>query len=193
MKPSYLVGLAVLAVAWGLAGCGEKPESKVQIPVGSAAPPVASPTAVAPTDALAPRYEATLAEGIDFKKPGYPNFLSEVSGMAGAEPWGRWTDGGVATFKFKQMLPKAFTLKLKAGAWETNLNKPIRFRIGSVEKEFVFKGDPFSGPSDVALNFALPEPADTLQITVPFPVVDKNSPRQIGFGLTSLKIESDNN
>ena len=44
-------------------------------------------------DPLGPRYEVTMMDGIDFTKPGYPTFLSDVSGISGPEPWGRWTDG----------------------------------------------------------------------------------------------------
>lgn len=96
----------------------------------------------AKVDPLAPRYEATLAEGIDFKKPGYPNFLASVAGMSVHEPWGRWSDANVSPqviFTFKKKLPKKFTLELDVSAYYKNDNKPIRVRIGKVEKTFVIK------------------------------------------------------
>lgn len=39
-------------------------------------------------DILAISYEATLPEGIDFRKPGYPTFIKQVKGISGLETWG---------------------------------------------------------------------------------------------------------
>ena len=128
-------------------------------------------------------------ETIDFKIAQYPNFIKSVSGVSGEEPFGRWTDGGVATFKFTHELPHSFYLKLKAGAWGANLNQPIKFHIGSIEKEFIFKGDPFNAPSEAVLEFTINEPADTISINIPFPADDKNDTRKLGLGLISMTIE----
>jgi hypothetical protein len=61
-----------------LSACSDKPQPQ---------PPVAA--ASVPAKVV---YEATLAQGIDFKKDGYPAFIAQVAGMSGLEPWGRWSD-----------------------------------------------------------------------------------------------------
>lgn len=192
MNRFSMAGVVVLAGVWGLAGCGDKPEPKAQIVVGSAAPAAAPASA----DLLGPRYEATLAEGIDFKKPGYPNFLAEVSGMSGYEEWGRWTDaaaGPVAKFRFKQALPRTFTLELSADAFGPNNGAPVKVRVGGVEKTFVISHKKEADP--YLLAFEIDGTADTLEITPPKPIspneIDpKNSDRRkLGIAFISLKIK----
>ena len=134
---------------------------------------------------------ASLESGeIIFKNDPYPAYLIDVKGVAGAEAFGRWTSGSEASFKFNHSLPKNFILKIKAGAWGENIDKPIKVRIGSVEKEAIFKGDPFNGPTEVNLEIALTESSDTITLMIPFPGSDKNDERKIGVGLISMKIES---
>jgi len=49
---------------------------------------------------------ATPSKDIDFTQSGYPDFIAEVTGLSGHEPWGRWSEGDKATFRFKERLPK---------------------------------------------------------------------------------------
>lgn len=189
MSRFNVTSIVVLAGALGLAGCGDKSEPQAKIEVVSAA------TATAPTDATGPRYEATLAEGIDFKKPGYPNFIAEVSGMSGYETWGRWTDAAsdpVAKFRFKQALPKKFTLEITANALGPNSVEPTIVWVGSVKKSVVI------GKKDAAtykLVFETDGAADTLVIAPPKPIspteLDPKSTdrRKLGIGFFSLKIK----
>jgi phosphoglycerol transferase len=197
--------------AFSLSGCGDEPEPN-QAPSAPApatqaeAPPaiapapapqpgVAAPQAAAPQAApqAAPivSYQATLAEGIDFRKPGYPDFISEVTGVSIQEGWGRWTNGNTATFKFKDPLPKKFTLLVEAGAFGDNLNKPIKFRVGSVEKECIFKGKTNQESYRVAtLHFNSSDPGNTLVITIPAPTKSPTDDRMLGIGLTAMKIDT---
>lgn len=46
-------------------------------------------------DKLGPRYPASLMEGIDFTRLGWPEFIRNVKGLSGYEPWGRWSDAKV--------------------------------------------------------------------------------------------------
>ena len=207
-KSGLIAAFAALSVL-GLSGCGDEPEpnqapsesehtaqSAVTPPAeASPAPESAAPdaqTAAAPQPAPAevPVYHATLEEGIDFKKPGYPDFITEVTGVSGREDWGRWTDGATATFKFKDPLPKKFTLLVEAGAIGDNLGKPIKFRVGSVEKECVFKGDPFKGSRIATLHFNSEEPGNTLIATIPAPMNTPTDFRKLGVGLITMKIDT---
>jgi hypothetical protein len=204
-KSGLMVAFATFSVL-GLSGCGDEPEPN-QAPSESAhtaqssvtppaetspAPAPDAQTAAAPQPAPAevPAYHATLEEGIDFKKPGYPDFITEVTGVSGREDWGRWTDGAAATFKFKDSLPKQFTLLVEAGAIGDNLGKPIKFRVGSVEKECVFKGDPFGNSRVATLHFNSAEPGNTLVVTIPAPMTIQTDSRKLGVGLITMKIDT---
>lgn len=146
-------------------------------------------------DPLAPRYASTLAEGIDFRKPGYPNFLVEVTGVSGHEPWGRWTDATLsptATFKFSKPLPKNFTLELQASAFGPNVNTPSTIRAGKIEHQIVPKD---GSQQDYKLEFK-GVTASTLEIIPAKPTAPKDikdlknpDPRKLGIGLITLKIK----
>ena len=184
-----------LSAVLGLAGCGDKPEPKAQAVVGSAAPAAAQ----APAAQLEPRYEATLAQGIDFTKQGYPNFLAEVSGMSKHESWGRWTEaaaGPVAKFRFKQALPKTFTLEITANAFGPNNGAPVKVRVGSIEKTFVITPQKtWEEAATYRLAFETDGTADTMEITPPKPtspneIDPKNTDtRKLGIAFISLRIK----
>lgn len=162
-----------------LFGCSDEPK-----PTGA--------TVAVVTDPLGPRYEASLAEGIDFKKPGYPSFLAEVSGMHGREDWGRWTDGPAAKFRFKQPLPSKFTLLIGAGAIGPNATLPIEVNAGNVKRKFNLQDTP--GKDTFVLNFEGVEGTDTIELVPPKPVRPKDinpksdDPRLLGVAMLYLKI-----
>lgn len=196
-----LVGL------FGLAGCNEQPEpsSKVEVASGQASAPITTPAPAAKAVVQAPvvapvpvplpvSYEATLEEGIDFKKPGYPTFLVEASGLSGLAAWGRWSDGSLVKFRFKQVLPKKFTLEIVASAFGPNEGLPIKVRVGKVEKIFTITNK--KEPATYKLLFATDGKSDSLEITPPKPTMpteinSKNSDtRKLGIGFVALKIKS---
>ena len=163
-----LMQLSVMALALvssvTLFGCSNNSEPKTRVAVepSSAVQPVSA--------SLDPRYEASLAEGIDFKKPGFPNFLAEVSGMSVPEVWGRWSDAGagpVAKFRFKQPLPPKFTIEITANAFGPNLGEAIKVRVGGVEKSFVHLDA--STEHTYSLVFESTNGADTIEIESPKP------------------------
>ena len=191
-----LSGIVLAAGVTAIAGCGDKPEPKTII-VGAATPSVAAPTspAAAPApDPLGPRYVATLADGIDFTKPGYPEFVTEVAGISSYEPWGRWTDANLAataSIRFRQALPARFTLELSVNAFGPNLGEPIRVKVGGVEKSFVHV-DPRS-TATYKLTFDNASGADRIEITPPKPVSPSelkvgDDSRRVGVGLIALRI-----
>lgn len=125
---------------------------------------------------------------IDFRESNYPVYVKKVQGIANHEHWGAWTNGDQAIIKYSEPLPLRFTLLVTGGAWAENKNKPIEFKIGGVQREAIFEGDPFNRPTTVSLDFELSENVDTLKINVPFPINDGGS-RSIGVGLITLRIE----
>jgi hypothetical protein len=127
-----------------------------------------------------------MADGIDFKLSDYPEILDEVSGLSGAETWGRWTDALVSPevrIHFRQYLPKNFTLEINAepGA---NEGLPVKVRIGEQEDSFIIKN------ADTPNKMM----ADTIEIIpqktfTPHEIDSKNMDmRKLGIGLITLKV-----
>ena len=185
MKKLNVLILSFLLV---LSACGDKPQP--QAPAAAAPAPAA---AQAPAVAV---YEATLAQGIDFRKDGYPAFISQIAGMSGLEPWGRWSDadagGPVVRFTFKDKLPAAFKLVVTAHAFGPNEGKPIQVKAGQVTQEWTIKNAAESGTYTIKFEKV---DGNTLEFTPPAPTSpaslnkDTPDPRKLGIAFVSLKIE----
>jgi phosphoglycerol transferase len=189
-KASGRISATAAVLLLALAACGDKQDK----PATASGPVAAAPPAA---DPLGPRYEASMADGIDFTKPGYPSFLAEVQGMSIREDWGRWTDGNVAAaakFRFKQPLPKSFTIVLRANAFGPNLGKPVKVRVGGVEKSFVHNDG--AAADTYRLAFEVPGVADTIEIVAPASISpnEQNSAsqdkRKLGVGITRMQFEN---
>jgi hypothetical protein len=187
MNKFSITGVIVLMSVFLLTGCGDKPAPTAQIVAGNA------------VSAVPAGYEATLAEGIDFKRVGYPNFLAEVTGMSGYEAPGRWTEfaaGPVAKFRFKQALPRKFTLEIAADGFGPNAGVPIPVKVGSVAKTFTIAPFVANKVNTYRLEFETDGLADTIEITPPKPTSPneldpKNvDTRKLGIFFYSLKIIS---
>jgi phosphoglycerol transferase len=179
--------LSTVACVALLAACGDKaPESvSASAPAPAAAPVVAAPVV----------YQASLSEGIDFKKEGYPSFVAEVSGMSHFESWGRWSDadagGPVVRFKFKDKLPASFALVLQANAFGPNEGKAVKVKAGQVSQDWVIKNADPAGT--YTLKFANVD-SDTIEFTPPSPATPKSQGvnedmRVLGIGFVSLKVQ----
>lgn len=178
-----LGGLTVLMVVAAIAGCGERGN-------GQGAAPAQGP----PRAAAEARYEAKPEEGIDFRKPGLPAFVAEVSGLSGWEAWGRWSDANLAPgvrIRFTQPLPPAPQVELSIMAFGPNLGQPIRVRIGSVERSITHSNAGSAGTYTV--RFETSGGADTLEIVPPQPIspaqyAGTQDVRRIGVGLVSVRV-----
>ena len=143
------------------------------------------------TAAVIPRYASTLAEGIKFWQHGLPTFLIDMTGLAPHEPWGRWTDGAAAVFRFSAPLPRRFTLVVTGAAYGPNLNAPVEFVVGDRTQIAVFSTELGKGTPDVRrMPFDLEADAATLEIRPPSP----RSPgggdrRRLGLALIQIQIE----
>jgi phosphoglycerol transferase len=176
-----------------LSGCSDKSGAGaplVSTPAlsGTAAP---VPATVAATDAASPAYEATLAQGIDFSKTGYPSFLTDMSGLSGAESWGRWTDanlGASVQFHFKNALPQQLKLILETkDFFGVNADQKIVVRVGAKHQEFSFNSE--DQIQHVELTFTDVGAANTIEIIVPkHSEPTATDTRKMGLGLASLKI-----
>lgn len=89
-------------------------------------------------DQLGVRYEATLAQGIDFARPGLPLFVKNAVGLSQVEPWGRWSDANIAPtvrFDFTSRLPQSFNLVLDLRVFGPNAGSPMRVKVGKSSYE----------------------------------------------------------
>jgi hypothetical protein len=137
-----------------------------------------------------------MAQGIDFKKDGYPAFITQVAGMSGFEHWGRWSDadvgGPTVRFTFKDKLPPTFKLVVTAYAFGPNEGKPIQVKAGQVTQEWTIK--PAAEPGTYTIKFENVD-GNTLEFTPPAPTSpvsqnkDTPDPRKLGIAFISLKIE----
>jgi phosphoglycerol transferase len=134
----------------------------------------------------------TYTAEINFAEDPYPDFVAEVKGLSAKEDWGRWSDADIAptvVIRFKEPLPKKFTLTLKA---QVNLdNESPKLKIGKFEQELFIQqiGESVSVPVE------LTEPADTIEIIPTKPMTPKelginDDARRLGVGLFSLRIEA---
>ena len=135
-----------------------------------------------------PAYEATVEQGIDFRRPGYPTCVIHVTGISFPEDWGRWSVGPEVTLALRNPLNGKFKLVLAGGAYGKNIGAPIPVKIGRVLRKVTFSGAPDSGEIK-NLEFALRRPASTIEFTIPYPSTPEGDNRQIGIGLLQLRIE----
>ena len=162
-----------------LAACGSEtstPAAKTApAPAASAPaipPPAASPGAAPSPD---PAYEATLAEGIQFQREGYPRFISSVTGISGREEFGRWSDAGTVIFTFAEPLPKKFLLSVETtAAYAANAGKPLRVKVGDWAGQAVIGTMPQTAEFRVASTVA--------PRTIEFTIAQPTSPKQLGTG-----------
>ena len=173
--------MAVLALMTLALGCGSsEPTTRREDPT--------RPTA---RTADAPRYDATLHDGVQFWKPGLPLFLADLTGVSSHEPWGRWTDGPVAVVRFAEPLPRRFTLIVTAASYGPNIGQPVEFVAGAVTRTVTFDTELGAGTPDVRrLGFELERPGDRIEIRPPHPTRPSNGDsRALGLALIRLQVE----
>ena len=140
------------------------------------------------------RYKATLAEGIDFSREGWPAFVKEIKGVSGVEPWGRWSDAKINKFvevEFVKPLPTSFVLILRAQPFGRNVGVPVQIKIGDYSGTVVFSG----GVEEKRIEVVTKTPASKIQISPPLPESPaskkiSSDDRELGLGFERLWIEA---
>lgn len=174
----FAVALTAVFVAFLLTACGESAQVESQKKQVQANP-------------LEPRYQATLSEGITFRNPGYPTFISAVKGISSVENFGRWTDDTKAVLEFDQPLPKKFTLIVTASMYAPSMGKPIKIEIGGAKYDAEFSQQwnfkeisiPVSTDGNVKLiSFELPD------AKIPQLLGQGGDGRKLSLALSSLRI-----
>jgi len=137
------------------------------------------------------KYSATLSEGIVFSREGNPQFIKRITGLAGRESWGRWSDQGEVVIEFAEPLPpKNYIFRLEAKGFGSNIGANTQIIIGSDVINIVLQSNPekFTLPVDVKA------PLSQIKIVPAAPSspnsLDSNNPdvRRLGIGLITLSI-----
>jgi phosphoglycerol transferase len=135
-------------------------------------------------DEFGVRYAATLAEGIDFRRPGLPRFVEDIRGLSDQEPWGRWSDARISpaiVLTFRDPLPASFTLAIRGRAFGPNVRRPIPIRIGN-EQHFVILAEN-AGETRARFDMGSAQ-VRTIEIMPPSPT----SPAELGLGNDRRKL-----
>ncbi|WP_339058034.1 DUF7024 domain-containing protein [Candidatus Regiella endosymbiont of Tuberolachnus salignus] len=146
-------------------------------------------------DKLGPRYPANLIDGIDFTRSSWPEFIRDVKGLSGYEPWGRWSDAKVASkvrLDFFSPLPQKFTLVLTARPFGPNVDHDLVIKIGEQEQKIKMLNDvnqlriPFDllQKSVDFIEFVPPNPTSPQQLGI------NSDARLLGIGFINLRIEA---
>ncbi len=148
-------------------------------------------------DQYGTRYQATLTEGIDFRRPDLPVFVKRIRGLSESEPWGRWSDAKVNKFveiKFYKPLPVSFTLIIRAMPFGPNSGVPVKIQVGDYVNTVVF----FGGIEEKRIRVVTKNPVSEIRIFPPFPKsplsVGVNADiRELGIGFERIRIEENTN
>jgi hypothetical protein len=129
---------------------------------------------------------------IEFSSESWPGELMSVSGISGAEPWGRWSDANVGpsiALTFSRPLPKRGILSVTARAFGPNCGGETKIRVGDANYIGKF------GATDSTLDFELATDGGqfTLELIPPAPTAPTAlglpvDARRIGIGVVRVEI-----
>lgn len=137
------------------------------------------------------KYLSTLSEGIVFSREGNPQFIKRISGLAGREYWGRWSDQDEVLIEFAEPLPpKQYIFQIEAKGFGSNNGANTQVIIGSDIVNIVLQSNPekFTLPVDIKV------PLSHIKIVPAVPTsphsLDPNNQdaRRLGIGLIELSI-----
>lgn len=138
-------------------------------------------------------YEASLSDGIDFTRAGWPHFVDQVSGLSELESWGRWSDGPSVKIMLKQSITKQFTLELTSNGFGPNCGQNVLIKVGTACATLVAT----KHASISAVQFDLgDEETKVIEILPPSPLSPASlglsaDARRLGLGFIQLRINSD--
>lgn len=137
-----------------------------------------------------PKYQASLAEGINFSRPGSPIFIKKFVGLAGREDWGRWSDQDAVILEFAKPLPKSFALEFRAKGFGPNIGKEANIVVGGSRYKIVLT----DSLNDYHIAIVNNDSSSRIEIYPPKPASPNSinpqnlDTRNLGIGLANLKI-----
>jgi hypothetical protein len=139
-------------------------------------------------------YHSTPEEGIEFSRPGWPDFVEYSFGISKPENFGRWTDtrlGLRAGFEFNRSFNGTVCVVLNAVPSDAMRDRHVTLAFGDHEKDIFFGQDHISRP--YVIEFALSSSAERLELRFPAPLprASQANRRQVGVGLQTMRIFSE--
>ena len=131
---------------------------------------------------------------IDFSDAQWPTGLSAMSGLSGAESWGRWSNAEVSPsviLEFVRALPCKGRLRITARAYGPNCDREAHIAIGGTRHSARFH----EVDSTIEIEFATDGSQHTIVLTPPQPVspaeaMQGDDRRRIGIGLVLLELRA---
>jgi phosphoglycerol transferase len=176
MNSYPLISLMVVAIL--VSGCAAKDDS--------------SPTASKTTESTTVLDTGDFGPAITFREVQFPQYVKSISGLAGAESFGRWSEQKVVTIQFNKPLPKTFTLVISAGAYGDNRKNPAVIRAGTQERKLLIDATN-AEPRNFSVDFTDVENTTSITIEVPNPTIPKSigqgeDIRALGYNFVTLSI-----
>ena len=145
------------------------------------------------TDWHVQQYPATPEQGIDLARPGWPEFVRSSFGISKQQSFGRWTDtqlGPQAGFEFNRSFTGPVCVVFNAKPSDSVRLHHVALKFGDQEKDIYFGQDQEIRP--YLVDFDLPAPATRLALLFPRPLprTSYSDPRQMGVGITRIRIFS---
>lgn len=141
---------------------------------------------------LKPKYQANLEQGIQFNKPGYPNFLTSVKGIGAKESWGRWSNNKSIQLEFLYPLPMRFELNFKALGFGPNADRKATINVCNQSQLILLSNE----MQTFSVFFQPKEPCSLISIDVPMPISPHEinpsdvDTRKLGIGFEYLNIKT---
>lgn len=128
---------------------------------------------------------------LTFDKTSWPGLVSKTQGLSGAEPWGAWSTGKVATIAFKRPLPARFAVHLKGRAFASAPHDEFVMHAGSNSKSFKLAEGVVE---EKVLEFDNASRSNLIRIDIPNPMSPKarglgEDDRLLGIAFYELRIE----
>lgn len=145
-------------------------------------------------DRLGARHKAEFFDGIDFTLSTWPEFLRDVRGISGHEPWGRWSDANidqVVRFEFFEPMPARFTMVLSARSFGRDGEQTFVVRLGDQMHNLKLH----RGETEVRIPIVLNNSkVDVIDFIPQNPVAPKDlgfseDLRKLGIGFIKLRFE----
>ncbi|WP_199539939.1 class I SAM-dependent methyltransferase [Paraburkholderia kururiensis] len=142
-----------------------------------------------------PRYDATLQDGFDLSRDGFPSFLKWATGLSITEATGRWSVGDRIELIFHDKLPRSFELELSLNdVFGPNVGKDLVVDVGTTQK--IVRLAPVEDCSSYTFAFDNVD-SKALRIDIPHPLRPKDMPelniedaRRIGIAVRSIRVKT---
>jgi hypothetical protein len=126
---------------------------------------------------------------VKFSGPLAGQLLAGAEGLAGPEPWGRWSTARRVRLHFNAPLPKQLNLFLTVQAFGPNAEQEFKVRAGQAEASFRGPGM----PQEIFLQLQTDGTEKTVTIDIPQPVSPKalgwsGDTRELGLGMIRVEI-----